>query len=93
MKIKFEEIKKYPGGEIIAKGLKDIGKGIFNSIEALALLIASPRLNDLGFDIPNEKYKEPNILLYKKLGKKFGNDAHYQYNSMMQRVNKFCNSF
>ncbi len=88
-----ENLKIYPGGEIIEKGIKDLSKGIFKSIEALAVLIASPRLIDLGFKIQKCKIKNPNLLLYKKLGIKYGNDAHFQFNAIMARVNKFCNSY
>ena len=92
-KINKSELKKKPGGEIVEKGLIDISSGIFKSIEALALLIAAPRLNEFGFNINEKKFKNPNILLYEKLGKKYGNDAHFQYNALMARVNKFCNSY
>lgn len=94
MKIRIKpDLRKYPGGEIVEKGLKDLSRGIFKSIEALALLIASPRLNELGFKIQENKFKHPNLMLYKKLGAKYGNEAHFQYNAIMARVNKFCNSF
>ena len=87
------DIKKFPGGEIVEKGLKDLARGICKSIEALAVLIAAPRLKDFGFEIQDTKIKNPNLLLYKKLGAKYGNDAHFQYNAIMSRVNKFCNSY
>ena len=90
---RIDELKKYPGGEIIVAGLNDINRGIYDSTEALALFIASPRLNEAGFGINENTVVNPNLLLYKLMCNKYGNEAHYQYNSFMARVAKFCNHF
>lgn len=87
------ELKRYPGGEIVEKGLSDISKGVFKSIEALAVFIALPRLNDLGFSIKRKGIENPNLVLYEKLCSAYGEDAHYRYNAIMSRINKFCNNF
>ena len=86
-------LAKYPGGEIVIKGLNDIRRGRFKSIEALALFTASPRLNDLGFHINEDYFVYPHLLLYEKLKKKYFNSAHNQYNALMSRVAKFCNHY
>ena len=88
-----DALKKYPGGEIIVKGLRDINQGRFKSIEALAVLTASPRLNELGFHIDEFVFAEPHLLLYAHLQKKYSDSAHEQYNALMLRVAKFCNHY
>lgn len=84
---------KYPGGEIISKGLNDIRHKKYNSVEALAVFTASTRLNEFGFHIDENHFVYPHLLLYKKLQKKFSNSAHAQYNALMTRVAKFCSHY
>lgn len=84
---------KFPGGEIISKGLKDIRHRKFDSIESLAVFTASPRLNEFGFHIDENHFNYPHLLLYKKLQKKYDDSAHEQYNALMARVAKFCNHY
>jgi len=86
-------LEKYPGGEIIAKGLEDINHGRIKTIEALAVFTASPRLNELGFHIDEFIFQYPHLLLYKNLQKKYSDSAHEQYNALMSRVAKFCNHY
>lgn len=86
-------ILKIQGGEIISKGLYGIQRKLYRNVEALSLLTASPRLNEIGFNIEVDLFAYPHLLLYKKLQKKFDNNAHLQYNAIMQRVLKFCNQF
>ena len=84
--------KNIPGEELIYKGLSDISKGKFRSVEALLVFLASPRLNELGFSIPPFSF-EPNLVLYEILSLKFDNEAHLQYNALQTRVNKFCSLY
>jgi hypothetical protein len=86
-----EELLKYPGGEIVVKGLNDINKNK-ETIESLLLCSASVRLNELGFKIQSQ-VEEPYLVLYKKLAQLYGSEAHYKYNSLMQRLNKFLQHF
>lgn len=88
-----KDLLKYPGGEIISKGLHDIRHKRFRTIEALAVLTAFPRLKWLGFRIGKKEKVESHLVLYKKLQTKYGNDAHAQYNAVMKRVAKFCNHY
>jgi len=88
--LKKSEYKTVPGWEIIGKGLNDIDEGRKKTIFALAVFICSTRLKELGLKV-NGKQDAPNMLLYQQLCKKYKNDAHYQYNALMQRVVKFCN--
>ena len=87
------KLLKYPGGEIIRKGLSDIRNKKYDSVEALAVFTASPRLNDFGFRINENIFVYPHLILYKKLQFFFSDDAHAQYNNMMMRVAKFCNHY
>lgn len=88
-----KNLLKYPGGDIISKGLNDIRNKKLNTVEALAVFTASPRLKWMGFRINANKIVDPHLKLYKKLQEKYGNDAHLQYNAVMNRVAKFCNHY
>jgi hypothetical protein len=51
MNMALSEFDKFPGGELIRRGLDDLAKAR-ESAEALLVLIGAPRLRRLGFDIP-----------------------------------------
>lgn len=84
---------KFPGGEIIVKGLTDILHQKNKTIEALIVYMASPRLNDLGFHIDSNTFAYPHLLLYEKLRKKFNDSAYSQYRALLNRTAKFCNHY
>ena len=87
------KLLKFPGGEIIRKGLNDIRHHRYKSIEALAVFIASPRLNEMGFRVSENFFAEPHLLLYDRLTILDSGNAFSRYKSVMARVAKFCNHY
>lgn len=71
------DLAEYPGGDLVVKGLADLAEGIVSE-EALLVLIAGPRLQDLGFEFQN-----PNGLelpfehrLYERIEERMEQGAH-----------------
>lgn len=85
-----DKFKKLPGYDLVFRGINDIQKDRHHTIYALLIYLALPHFEKLGFKFPHTP-ENPNILLYEKLSKKFGNDAHYQFNALQQRMFSFCN--
>ena len=90
---KKNNLLRFPGGEIINKGLNDILHHKNKTIEALVVFTASPRLNDLGFHIKVDTFAYPHLMLYAKLKKEFKDSAYSQYRAIMNRTAKFCNYY
>ena len=84
-----EENSDLPGFDLIAKGMDDLAQGLSESGEALLVAIGSPRLKELGFELPYVFPKLPEHDLYFLLGEKFGNSAHSQYNALIRRLVSF----
>ena len=60
-----------PGAELISQGLEDLARGT-ESIEALLVSIAAPRLRSLGYAM-GEGFPEPELGLYRLLAEQHGN--------------------
>jgi hypothetical protein len=84
----------YPGGDLVSKGLNDLGKGQL-SIEALLVLVASPRLTALGFEVskPRDAPKSPEHALYEMLESIHDRGAHSEYNALIRRIVSFAQSY
>jgi hypothetical protein len=83
-----------PGGDLVAAGLDDLRKGILSE-NALLVSLASPRLRDLGLDVPvlattDEPYEHR---LYSALEIRLDKGAHAAYNALISRVVSFANSY
>ena len=87
------KLLRYPGGEIISKGIDDIKHHKYKSVEALIVFMASPRLNSLGFKVDEKRFQFPHLLLYKLLQKKYADSAYSQYRALVYRTEKFCNHY
>ena len=75
-----------PGEELVEAGLTDLAENRITE-EALLVLIASPRLRDLGIVIPDRAYPKPyEHQLYDRLSERLGNAAHSYYNSLIRRI-------
>ncbi len=88
-------LDQLPGWELVGKGLEDLRQGNLDSIEAILVMMAMPRLSVHEQLLHLPSFIQPshslNIALYQKL-EKFGNSAHARYNALRQRVLKFCNA-
>ena len=76
-----------PGAELISQGLDDLARGT-ESIEALLVSIAAPRLRSLGYAV-GQGYRDPEMGLYRLLGERYGDAAHSQYNALIRRMVSF----
>ncbi|HEY3783028.1 MAG TPA: hypothetical protein VGL56_18265 [Fimbriimonadaceae bacterium] len=89
-----EDLSKYPGGDLVAKGLIDLKKGTASE-EALLVCIASNNVKALGFDVPALKTEEPSyeIALYTEIENREPDGAHSAYNALVDRVDSFIRCY
>ncbi len=82
-----------PGGEIVIRGLTDLRAGI-TSPESLLVLIASPRLRNLGISVPFQNPAQPphEHQLYSLLEQTMGAGAYSYYNSLIRRMVSFAHA-
>jgi hypothetical protein len=73
-----------PGEELVEVGLRDLANGV-ESIEALLVASAAPRLRSLGVAVP-ESLERPELRLYALLARAHGDGAHSKYNGLMRRM-------
>lgn len=87
-------LRGLPGEELIRPGLEDITAGR-ESAESLLIEIAQCRLREAGLPVPAipQPSQEAELRLYFLLGEKYDVEAHYQYNALTQRLEKFCRFF
>jgi hypothetical protein len=88
------DASELPGGEILTEGLRDLRRGV-ESVPALLLLIARPRLERLGIEIargddgPDAEFE---LALYRLLCARAGADAYGQYNAWLRRLASLCHA-
>ena len=88
---KFHEFE-IPGEDLVLKGLEDLTNGV-ESIESLLVLVGTPRLRGLGFQVPDQTFREfPEERLYRLIEKLDAENAHAQYNAYVRRLVSFENS-
>jgi len=88
------DLSIYPGGDLVAKGLKDVSAHRMSD-EALLVLIAQPRLEDLGFKIedPFRLDRPYEHALYEALEDREMRGAHLAYNALIGRIVSFANAY
>jgi hypothetical protein len=75
-----------PGGDLVATGLNDLSQHRVTDC-SLLVLIAAPRLRQLGIEIPDQFASEPfEHQLYSRLSERLGDAAHSYYNSLIRRI-------
>jgi hypothetical protein len=87
------ELEGIPGGERVARGLADLGRGDL-TVDALLVLIASGRLAQLGLSVPPrpELPKDAEILLYEKLQAR-SDDPYGAYRAALAELDSFVSSY
>jgi hypothetical protein len=80
-------LESLPGGDLIAEGFEDLAAER-ESVAALLVSIAAPRLKLLGWDVPSP-IARPEERLYARLSAEFGDGAHSRYNALIRRVVSF----
>jgi hypothetical protein len=76
-----------PGADVIERGLVDLSNNN-ETVDALLVSIAAPRLRALGFEVP-KTIENPELRLYRRLATQFGDGAHSRYNSLIRRLVSF----
>ena len=93
--MKDSDFQNIPGWELVSEGLKDISQGNCNTLPALLVLMAAPRLRFLGIhvpDLPGDRDTQPiNQQLYHLL-EKATPDPYSQYNDLQRRLVSFCHA-
>lgn len=84
-----EWLADLPGAELVVTGLTDLGRGVFDSTEALIVAIGAPRLRTLGIELPSSLPDSPEHALYRQLGAQHGVEAHSKYNALLRRLVSF----
>lgn len=87
--------ERTPGWEIVSQGLRDISQGKNDTVEALLVFMASPRLNSLGFEIPDCPWENSPERIHQKLYQllqKSAPDPYSQFNALQRRLISFCAS-
>jgi hypothetical protein len=75
-----------PGDQLVRQGLADLSGGHMSEL-ALLVLIGSPRLRQLGIDVPLIESRQPfEHQLYELLEDRLGTVAHSYYNSLIRRL-------
>jgi len=78
---------RYPGGDLVERGLKDLEAG-HESIDSLLVSIGAPRLRRLGFDI-ERPFSSAEHRLYDLLAQEAPGRAHSRYNALIRRLVSF----
>ncbi len=83
----FDEL---PGGDLLRQGLADVDEGI-ESMPALLVRIAAPRLRRLALDVPEYDGAGPlpEHQLYHLLAAEHGDNAHSRYNALIRLLVSF----
>jgi len=76
-----------PGGDLVAKGVDDLA-GSRETVEALLVSIAAPRLRELGVSVPTPLI-DPEHRLYERLAQGDADSAHSRYNALLRRLVSF----
>jgi hypothetical protein len=74
-----------PGEDLIESGMKDLHEGR-ETVEALLVAIGSPRLRQLGLQLPEQLPTNPEHRLYELLAKDDQDSAHSRYNAYIRRL-------
>lgn len=78
-----------PGSDLVRAGLSDLRAGR-DSIPAMLVATAAPRLRSAGVDVPRVAVQRPSHRLYDLLAAEAPDDAHSRYNALVRRIVSFA---
>lgn len=81
------DLSHLPGGDLVAQGLEDLADAR-ETIEALLVSIAAPRLRSKGLTI-RAPFSDPEHRLYALLAREDAGSAHGRYNALLRRLTSF----
>lgn len=84
----FDMSTDLPGHELVSAGLTDLARGR-ESVSALLVTMAAPRLRAVGLDVPASPCPSPSYRLYELLSAD-GDGAHSRYNALVRRIVSFA---
>jgi hypothetical protein len=84
------DLVRLPGGDLVAKGLKDLADAK-ETIEALLVSIAATRLRSGGLCVPRA-IRDADHRLYERLAHEDPDSAHSRYNALLGRLTSFENA-
>ena len=82
------ELEHLPGGELVAKGLADLDRGV-ESTEALLVCIGAERLRAAGIAVPAGPIHLPEHRLYASLAANEPDSAHGRFNALVRLLVSF----
>jgi hypothetical protein len=84
------KIDRLPGGDLVAKGLRDLSAGV-ESQEALLVAVGAARLRRAGIAVPPgaDAIGSPEHRLYESLEARYESGAHGRYNALIRRLVSF----
>jgi hypothetical protein len=77
-----------PGGDLIEEGLRDLNAQR-KTVAALLIAIGSPRLRQLGIELPDNLPDIPEHRLYDLLAAHEPDSAHSRYNAFIRKLVSF----
>jgi hypothetical protein len=77
-----------PGEDLIEEGIRDLLEQR-ETMPALLVAIGTPKLRQLGLDIPDSPFLNPEHRLYHLLAKDESDSAHSRYNALIRRLVSF----
>lgn len=80
-----------PGGALIDEGLEAYADET-ESVEALLVAIARPRLQREGVPVPSVHYDNPELRCYRLLEKTHGELAHARFLALLEQVSSFADA-
>lgn len=86
------DLDDLPGADLVQRGLDDAAAGR-ESVEALLVEIAAPRLRELGLAAPDSPDgADAELRLYAQLGQNGGADPYGEYNALLRRLTSFIHA-
>jgi hypothetical protein len=80
------DLNALPGGELVMRGIRDLNAGETDTVEALLVEIARPRLSASGLAIPGPTRENAELALYARLAGEGVEDPYAAYNSLLRRL-------
>ncbi len=81
--------EQLPGAGLVSAGMRDLAAAE-ETVEAMAVAMAAPRLRAVGVEVPEVGIARPSHRLYRLLGEQFGGSAHSRYNALVGRIVSFA---
>lgn len=78
---------RLPGASLVEQGVADLARGA-ETVEALLVSMAAPRLRTLGQPVPMP-IADAELRLYRILAQRHGDGAHSRYNALVRELVSF----